>query len=106
MWLLSSPALHSIEVAFNTILRKIWRLPRHSHTGIVHSVANLYSLYNVVCLRSQHLMLSAMSCSSLLAIDKSFLIPALFAALSQAIIQCVVIVTSRGMMYKIKFVPD
>ena len=67
LWLLSSPALHSIEVAFNNILRKIWRLPRHSHTEIVHSVANLHSLFNVVFLRSQRLMLSAMSCSSLLA---------------------------------------
>ena len=67
LWLLSSPVLHNIEVAFNKILRKIWRLPRHSHTGIVHSVANLYSLFNVVFLRSQRLMLSAMSCSSLLA---------------------------------------
>ena len=67
LWLLSSPVLHSIEVAFNKILWKIWRLPRHSHTGIVHSVANLCSFYNVVCLRSQSLMLYAMSCSSLLA---------------------------------------
>ena len=73
----------------------------HPGTGIVHSVANLYSLYNV-CLHSR-LMLSAMSCSSLLA-KQIFLIPALSATLSQAIIQCVVIVTSRGMMCNIKFV--
>ena len=104
LWLLSSPALHSIEVAFNKIIRKIWRLPRHSHTGIVHSVANLCNLYNVVCLRSQHLMLSAMSCSSLLT-RHFFLIPVLSATRSQAITQCVVIVTSRGVMCKIQFVP-
>ena len=48
----------------NLILCKIWRLPRHSHTGIVHSVANLF---NVVFLHSQRLMLSVTSCSSLLA---------------------------------------
>ena len=63
LWLLLSPAL----LAFNKILCKIWRLPRRSHTGIVHSVANLYSPFNVVFLRSHRLMLSAMSCPSLLA---------------------------------------
>ena len=48
-----------------SILRKIWKLPRRSHTGIVHSVAYLYSLLNVVSLRSYCLLLSAMNCSSL-----------------------------------------
>ena len=33
----SSPQLRALEVSFNNILRKIWSLPRHSHTGIVHS---------------------------------------------------------------------
>ena len=66
LWSLSCPALHSLEVAFNNILRKIWKLPRRSHTGIVHSVANLYSLLNVVPLRSNRLLLSAMKCSSML----------------------------------------
>ena len=66
LWSLSSPTLHSIEVAFNKILRKIWNLPRHSHTRIVHSVANLSSLFNIVSLRSHCLLLSALNSSSLL----------------------------------------
>ena len=66
LWSLSSPTLHSIEVAFNKILRKIWNLPRHSHTRILHSVANLSSLFNIVSLRSHRLLLSALNSSSLL----------------------------------------
>ena len=31
--------LRALEVPFNNILHKIWSLPRHSHTGLVHSVA-------------------------------------------------------------------
>ena len=34
LWSLSCPALHSLEVAFNNILRKIWKLPRRSHIGL------------------------------------------------------------------------
>ena len=64
LWSLSSPTLHSIEVAFNKILRKIWNLPRHSHTRILHSVANLSSLFNIVSLRSHRLLLSALNSSS------------------------------------------
>ena len=44
LWSLSCPALHLIEVAFNRVLGRIWRLPYRSHTGIVHLVANLDSL--------------------------------------------------------------
>ena len=43
LWSLSCPVLYCIEVAFNRILRKI---SSRSHTGIVHSVAKLESLYN------------------------------------------------------------
>ena len=37
---------HNLEplMSFNNILHKIWSLPRHSHTGIVHSVARLESI--------------------------------------------------------------
>ena len=34
-------------------------LPRHSHTGIVHSVARLESIYNIVVIRSRSLLPSA-----------------------------------------------
>ena len=40
--------LKSLEVAFNNILRRIWRLPRNTHTRILHKVAHLDSIYNRV----------------------------------------------------------
>ncbi len=36
----SGPALYHIEVAFNKVLRRIWHLPSHCHTGIVARVAH------------------------------------------------------------------
>ena len=59
LWSLSSPALHSIETAFNKCLRKIWHLHYRSHTAIVHLTAGLHSLYNTVFHRSYSLLLSA-----------------------------------------------
>ena len=59
LWRSSSPQLRALEVSFNNILRKIWSLPRHSHTGIVHSVARLESIYNIVVIRSRSLLASA-----------------------------------------------
>ncbi len=47
--------MHSLEVAFNNILRNIWHLPRNAHTDIVHATAQLQSLYNVVYSRSSSL---------------------------------------------------
>ena len=64
LWSLSSPAIHNIEVAFNKILRKIWHLHYRSHTAIVHLVANLPSLYNVVFHRSNSLCIAASKCPS------------------------------------------
>ena len=55
--------------ARNNILHKIWSLPRHSHTGIVHSVARLQSLYNVVLSRSKALITSVKKSSSAMIRD-------------------------------------
>ena len=52
LWSLSCSALYHMEVAFNKILRRIWRLPNRSHTGIVHSVAKLDSLYIILSIVS------------------------------------------------------
>ena len=59
LWRVSCPQLRALEVSFNNILRKIWSLPRQSHTGIVHSVAGLQSIYNIVLNRSRKLIASA-----------------------------------------------
>ena len=49
LWRLSSSNLRSLEVTFNNLLRKIWKLPRHCHTSILHCISSLQSLYNVIC---------------------------------------------------------
>ena len=59
------------KVTFNNVLHKIWSLPRRCHTGILHSVANLYSVYNVVVLRSKKLSLMACNSPSSLLSDIS-----------------------------------
>ena len=40
-WSLSNPALRSLEVAFNNILRKIWRLPFNCHTRYTSSYCEI-----------------------------------------------------------------
>ena len=64
LWNLSSPALYSIEVAFNNILRHIWHLPRSCHTRILHLTARLPSIFNATANRSLSLLNSAKICSS------------------------------------------
>ena len=64
IWNLSSPALHSLEVAFNNILRRIWQLPRSCHTRILHLTSRLPSLINTTANRSLTLLNSAKVCSS------------------------------------------
>lgn len=66
LWSLSSPALRNIEVAFNKILRKIWHLHYRSHTAIVHLVAKLVSLFNLVYRRSNSLLFAASKAPSML----------------------------------------
>ncbi len=48
LWDLRSRELRSLELSFNNLLRRLWRLPRSCHTTVVHLVANLRSLYNVL----------------------------------------------------------
>ena len=48
LWSLASLSLRSLEVTFNNVLRKIWKLPRKCHTNILHWVSSLQSLHNVV----------------------------------------------------------
>ena len=44
LWRLSSSSLRSLEVTFNNLLRKIWKLPRRCHTSILHCISSLQSL--------------------------------------------------------------
>ena len=52
LWTLNCPAIKSLEISFNKILRHIWSLPARSHNTIVHHVACLPSLFNLICSRS------------------------------------------------------
>ena len=48
LWSLSSTSIKLIEVAVNKILRKLWKLPYNSHTGITHRVARFDFICNLV----------------------------------------------------------
>ena len=64
LWKLSSDSLRVLEVAFNICLRHIWYLPLRTHIGILHSCADLQSVYNMIYLRSQKFLSRTSSSSS------------------------------------------
>ena len=51
LWSLSTSSVKIIEVSLNEILRKVWNLPRNSHTGILHCVAQVHTISNLLCKR-------------------------------------------------------
>ena len=64
LWSLRSPTLKTIEVTFNKILRKVWNLPRQSHTSVVHCVAQVSTISNLLFKRFSSLLSRAISSSS------------------------------------------
>ena len=64
LWRLDCPALRSLGVAFNQVIRRIWHLPRNCHTAIVHSVGLISSIFNIVFARFNKFFSSAVSHSS------------------------------------------
>ena len=62
--ILSPPDLQTLEVSFNKILRRIWKLPHASHTAVVHCTAGLHSLFNQILLQLYKLLCSAEKCSA------------------------------------------
>ena len=48
LWSLGSPSIKIIEISLNKILRKVWNLPRMSHTRIVHCIAGIPSILHLV----------------------------------------------------------
>ena len=61
---LDCPALRSLGVTFNQVIRRIWHLPRNCHTAIVHSVGLISSIFNIVLARFSKFFSSAVSHSS------------------------------------------
>ena len=66
-----------IEVSLNKILRKVWNLPRNSHTGILHCVAQVHTISNLLYKR----FLSPYSH----ALSSSFLVRSIFLNSSQLV---------------------
>ena len=48
LWSLSCKSLNVIEVAINNEFRKVWNLPFKSHTAIVHCVARIFPICNLI----------------------------------------------------------
>ena len=60
------PSIKTIDVALNKILRKVWKLPTRSHTGVVHCVAHVSTVSNILFQRFHSLLSKASSSSSTL----------------------------------------
>ena len=65
LWFLSSLSIKSLQIAINKILRKIWNLPRYSHTSIVLCTARIndmifyrFSKFMPRCLDMDHPLVS------------------------------------------------
>ena len=48
LWSLSTSSVKIIEVSLNKILHKVWNLPPNSHTGMLHSVAQVHTISNLL----------------------------------------------------------
>ena len=64
LWSLSSSSIRVIEVALNKLLRKLWNLPRNSHSSIVHCVAEIDTISSMVYSRFCSRLSTAVSSSS------------------------------------------
>ena len=60
----SATSISLIEIALNKILRKIWHLPPRSHTAIVHCVAQVDTISNLLYKRFQSFLSRSLSSSS------------------------------------------
>ena len=77
LWKLACPELHSLEVAFNKVLRRIWILPYCSHGALTRKTASLQSIYNLTYIRSGRLLQAAKLSPSVL-VQHVFLNAALY----------------------------
>ena len=61
LWQLDCPELHTLGVSFNNVIKKIWSLPRNSHTSVVHCLGSTGSIQNIIFSRFSRLLSSATS---------------------------------------------
>ena len=69
LWSLSSPDINIIQVALNHHLRRIWKLPRNSHSAICHCLGQVSAIRNVILKRFSSFCKSALSSSSPLTVS-------------------------------------
>ena len=63
----SKSSLNRLQITVNTILRRIWHLPRRCHTSILHLVSGTDSIINLLILRHDRFLRHALRSHSLLA---------------------------------------
>ena len=69
LWFASSPDIKIIETAMNHHLRRIWKLPRNSHTAVCHCLGQVSSIRNILFKRFQSFYSSTLSSSSPLVVS-------------------------------------
>ena len=94
LWRLDCPALRSLGVAFNQVIRRIWHLPRNYHTAIVHSVGLISSIFNIVFARFRKFFHLPCHIPLLLFVWCLLLARNLVIQTSSAIMLCLVVVTA------------
>ena len=66
---LSSPDINIIQVAMNHHLRRIWKLPRNSHTAVCHCLGQIPAIRNILLKRFTSFCKSTLSSSSPLVVS-------------------------------------
>ena len=64
LWSLSSKSLNCLQIALNKILRKVWSLPLRSHSSVVHCIARVPSVTNIILSRFDRFLSSISQLSS------------------------------------------
>ena len=66
LWSLSSVSLKLLQTSINKVFRRVWCLPRCSHTSIVLSIANMDFVHNCIQKRSNKFLSSCLASKVLL----------------------------------------
>ena len=77
LWRLNAHDLQALNVSFNNVIRRIWKLPYNCHTSNAHSVRLTTSIYNIIYSRFIRLLSTPLS-------HPSRFIPSVFHDSSQA----------------------
>ena len=59
LWRMACPELHSLEIATNKFIQRIWFLPFVSHTALIQRIASVEIVYNMVYYRCRNILRAA-----------------------------------------------